>query len=168
MTYWLLPFTFQLVLQSIVLFPIALIFGKPIGFAEGMLVFEWHEWFDRRWPFTTCILYLFGGSPFASHNPSTWFHEVGVHVKQFEELAVISTLVALGVYFATGSWVTALVIWGTGGPLWLLPGFLTAARYRSAWKELGWKTRYGLYMFSWHERDAYAQTDVFRRNGGGR
>jgi hypothetical protein len=168
MTYWLLPFTFQLVLQSIVLFPVYLIFGKPTGFKEGILLITWYEWFDRRWPFTTCILFLFGGSPFASENPVTWFHETGVHVKQYEEMAIIGDIIALGVYFATGDWITALVIWGTAGPLWMVPGFLTAARYRQAWKALGYKTWRGLYMFSWFERDAYAETEAFLRNGGGR
>jgi hypothetical protein len=164
----MLPFTFQLVLQSIVLFPIALIFGKPVGFREGMLVVDWYEWFDRRWPFTTCIAYIFGGSPFAAENRSTWFHEVEVHVKQYEDLAVLSTIIAVGVYFATGSWITALVIWGTGGPMWVLPFFLTAFRHRQAGKELGWKTWKIMYMFSWHEKDAYAETEAFIRNGGAR
>ena len=166
MTYWLLPLTFQLVLQSLVLLPIALIFGKPVGFKEGVLIIQWYEWWDRRWPFTTCVLYLFGGSPFASENKSTWFHETGVHVKQYEEMAIIGDIIALGVYLSTGDWIVALVIWGTAGPLYMLPGFLTAARYRSAWKALGWKTWRGLYMFSWFERDAYAQEAQFVRNGG--
>jgi len=165
---WLLPFTFQIVLQSIVLLPFALIFGKPVRFREGMLVLEWHPWFDEVWDFTTCIAYLFGGSPGADQNPSTWFHETGVHRVQVEELAVLSDIIALVVYLVTGNWILALCIWGSGGNLWMLPGFLTAARYRQAWKELGWKTWFGLYRFAWFERDAYAQEAMFKRNGGGR
>lgn len=165
---WILPFTLQLYVQSIIVFPLTLIFGKPVRFKQGVLVIEWWEWWDRRWPFTTCIWYLFGGSPGADESPTTWFHEVEVHVDQYEQMAVLSDIVALVVYLATGNWILALCIWGTGGPAWLLPGFLTSAKYRKAWKELGWKPWFGLYRFAWFERSAYAQTDVFRRNGGGR
>jgi hypothetical protein len=91
---------------------------------------------------------------------------VGVHVKQYEDLAVLSTLIAVGVYFATGSWITALVIWGTGGPLWVLPNYLTAFRFRKAAKELGWGIIDTMNYMSGHERDAYAQTKVFVRNSG--
>lgn len=168
MSYWILPFTFQLVLQSIVLFPVSLIFGKPVGFKEGILIVEWWRWFDDRWPFTTCIAYIFAGSPAAEVQPGTWFHEVGVHVKQFEDLAVLGDVLALVVYLMTGDWVAALVIWGTAGPLWMLPWLLTALRHRKAGKELGWRLWRTMYMFSWHEKDAYAETAVWRRNGGGR
>lgn len=166
MNLFLLPLTFQLYLQSLILFPFALIFAKPVGFKEGMLVMEWHRYFDEVWDFTTCVGCIFASSPNMWNNPSTFFHEM-VHVGQYQELAVISDIIALVVFLVTGNWILALCIWGTGGPLWLLPGFLTSARYRQAWKELGWKTWKGLYMFSWFERDAYAQQAQFKRNGGG-
>ena len=168
MTYWLLPFTFQLVLQSVVLALLSIPLWKKPFFKEGILVVQWREWWDARWDYTTCIAYVMGVSPDRVDNKATWFHEVGVHVTQFEDLAVLSDIVALGVYFATGSWVTALVIWATGGPLWLLPNFLTALRFRSTGKELGWKLWYSMYRLSGHERSAYAQEEVFVRNGGAR
>ena len=167
MTYLLLPLTFQLVLQSIVLFPIALIFGKPARFKEGVLVLYWHEWFEKRWAYSTTISFLMGTRPGQEERASLFFHEVGVHVKQYEDLAVLSDIIALGVYFGTGSWIAALVIWFTGGPLWLLPNFLTALRFRKAGKVLGWKTWNTMYMMSEHELSAYAQTAQFKRNGGG-
>lgn len=166
MTYWLLPFTFQIVLQSVVVGLFGLIFGRPIGFREGILVYRWWQWFDKRWPFATTIAYLTGVGE-TGFSARLWFHEVGVHVKQYEEMAVISTIISAAIFYFV-PWQVSLAIWATGGPLWLLPGFLTAARYRQSWKALGWKTWRGLYMFSWFERDAYAEEAAFVRNGGGR
>lgn len=165
MTYALLPFTFQIVLQSIALFPISLIFGKPVGFREGILLVQWWKWWDGIWDFTTCIAYVLGASRY-HQSEATWFHEVGVHVKQYEDLAVLSDIVALGVYLSTGNWIVALVIWGTGGPLWMAPNYLTALRFRKAGKALGYKLWRTMYMFSEHERSAYAQEAAWKRNGG--
>lgn len=171
MTWVLLPFTFQIVLQSIVLWLIALIFGKPAGFREGVALIRWHDWWDYRWPFVTCIGFVMGGSDRALQDRSVWFHEVGVHVKQFEDLAVLSDVVA-GVVLLYGyltghtTWPLALGIWASGGPLWLLPNFLTALRFRKAGKELDWRTWRTMYMMSEHERSAYAQEAQFVRNGG--
>jgi hypothetical protein len=167
-TYFLLPFTFQLVLQSAIVALLSLPLWRRPSFREGILVVEWREWWDRRWNYTTCISYVMGISQWNTHTESTWFHETNVHVKQFEDLAVLSDIIALGVYFATGSWVTALVIWFTGGPLWLLPNYLTALRFRKAGKALKWSIGNTMYMMSEHERSAYAQTEQFIRNGGAR
>jgi len=171
MTWFLLPFTFQIVLQSIPIWLVALIFGKPVGFREGVALIEWYKWWDDRWPFITCIGYVFGAGKFDISNPAKWFHEVGVHVKQFEDLAVLSDILA-GVVLLYGhltgqtTWPLALGIWASGGPLWLLPFYLTALRWRKAGKQLGWKTWKIMYRFSWHERDAYAEEAQFVRNGG--
>lgn len=166
MSYWMLPFTFQLVLQSIVIIPFAIIFGKPARFKEGVLVLYWHEWFEKRWNYSTTLAFLMGTRPGHEDRASLWFHEKNVHVKQSEDLAVLSDILALTVYLVTGNWVLALCIWGTGGPLWQLPNFLTALRFRKAGKELGWPLWNTMYMFSEHERSAYAQTAQFTRNGG--
>ena len=166
MTFWLLPLTLQLVLQSIVLAVVSVPFAKPVGFKEGVLLLQWWDWVDRRWPFTTCVAYVFAGSRWAPDDGAIWFHEVDVHVKQYEDLAVLSDIIALGVYLSTGSWVTALVIWATGGPLWLLPNYLTALRYNQAGKALGWRIWERLCRMSEHERSAYAQEGLYKRNGG--
>ena len=167
MTYWLLPFTFQLVLQSVVVALLSLpLWNKPF-FREGILVVQWREWWDKRWRYTTNLGFVVGGSPDDIHNPATWFHEVGVHVKQYEDLAVRATILAAAIFYWV-PWQVALVVWATGGPLWLLPNYLTALRFRKAGKKLGWGIGNTMYMMSEHERSAYAQTEVFVRNGGAR
>ena len=171
MTYWLLPFTFQLVLQSIVVAIFGLIFGKPIGIREGVLMVRWHRWFDHRWPFATTIAYVMGGSKVDFADARLWFHEVGVHVKQYEDLAVLSDIIAAvvllwGYLAGVSSWPLALGIWASGGPLWMLPWFLTALRHRAAGKSLKMRLWEIMYRFSWHEKDAYAETRVWQMNGG--
>ncbi len=167
MTLWLLPLTFQLVLQSVVLALLSLPLWSNPFFREGILVVRWREWFDDRWNYTTCLAFVMGVSDYSVDRPDTWFHETGVHVKQYEDLAVLSTIIAASI-FAFVPWQVALVVWATGGPLWLLPNYLTALRFRKAGKELGWSIGNTIYMMSEHERSAYAQTEVFIRNGGGR
>jgi hypothetical protein len=164
-TYLLLPLTLQLVLQSALVALLSIPLWKKPSFREGMLVVLWREWWDERWNYTTVLGYVMGVSPYHNDNGATWQHEVGVHVKQYEDLAVLSTIIA-GAIFYWVPWQVSLVIWATGGPLWLLPNYLTALRFRKAGKGLGWSLGNTMYMMSEHERSAYAQTAQFVRNGG--
>jgi hypothetical protein len=167
MTYWLIPFTFQLVLQSALVALLSIPLWKKPTFREGMLVVQWREWWDTRWDYTTVIGYVMGVSPDHDGDKATWFHEVNCHVKQYEDLAVLSTVIAGAIYYWV-PWQVSLVIWATGGPLWLSFNYLTALRFRKAGKALGWSIGNTMYMMSEHERSAYAQTAQFVRNGGAR
>jgi len=167
MTYWLLPFTFQLVLQSIVVALLSLPLWRKPSFREGILVVQWRDWFDDRWRFSTCVAYVMGAGRDDIDRGATWFHEVNVHVKQYEDMAVLSTIIA-GAIYAFVPWQVSLVVWATGGPLWILPSYLTALRFRKAGKKLGWKPWETMYRMSEPERSAYAQEEIFVRNGGGR
>ncbi|GAG04121.1 unnamed protein product, partial [marine sediment metagenome] len=72
--------------------------------------------------------------------------------------AIIGGIVAL-----LGNPWLGLGIYLSGGPLWQLPGFLTALpRYRRLGKSLGLKGWETMYYGSEHERSAYAQTQVGR------
>jgi hypothetical protein len=82
-------------------------------------------------------------------------------------MAVLSTIIA-GAIYAFVPWQVSLVVWATGGPLWILPSYLTALRFRKAGKKLGWKLWETMYRMSEPERSAYAQEEIFVRNGGGR
>lgn len=171
MTYWLLPFTFQIVLQSLVVALLGIPFYRKPFFRDGILVVQWRPWFDDRWPFATTIGYIIGMGEDVLDNAALWFHEAGVHVKQYEDMAVLSDIIASVVLiygWAAGvkTWPLALGIWASGGPLWLLPFFLTALRHRGDAKELGWRLWETMYRFSWHEKDAYAETEQWVRNGG--
>ena len=171
MTLWLLPLTFQLVLQSLVVWCVALIFGKPVGFRQGVALIEWSPWWQYRWPFVTCIGFVMGGSRRDLEDRQLWFHEVNVHVKQYEDLAVLSDILA-GVVLGYGAlsgqqtWPLALGIWLSGGPLWLVPSYFTALRFRRVGRELGWNVWRTMHMMAEHERSAFAQEAQFVRNGG--
>ena len=173
MTPWLLiPFTLPMVVQSAVLALLTIPLWEQPFFRNGKLIVIWREWWDEKWRYTTCIGYVMGVSRFQVGDAATDFHEE-VHTHQAEDLAVVATLVALGVLLASvndgwSTWPIALTIYATGGPLWQVFNFITALRFRKAGKGLGWKTWNTMYMFSEHERSAYAQTAVWRRNGGGR
>ena len=166
MTYWLIPFTFQLVLQSLVVALLTVPLWRKPFFREGLLVVQWRNWWDRRWNYTTCIGFVVGVSCWESNDEETWFRE-NVRVKQYEDLAALSTVIAAAI-FAFVPWQVTLVVWASGGPLWLLPSLLTALRYRKAGKKLGWGVWETMYRMSERERSAHTQSVVFRSNGGAR
>ena len=161
MTYWLIPFTLPLVLQGWIVAALAFCFGiwGRARFAQGILVCEWRPWFAARWPFVTTIAYAMGaraGGPLYA----TWSHEI-VHVRQSEDL-VLTALIIGGIVAIWQPWL-GLGIYLSGGPLWQLPGFLSALpRYRRLGKSLGLKGWETMYYGSEHERSAYAQTQVGR------
>lgn len=78
-----------------------------------------------------------------------------VHVRQVEDMMVLSLLVATAVLAWTGDPWLPLIIWASGG-LWQVTNFLTATM-RHGTKDMAY------YRLSEHEKSAYAQTDEWSK-----
>lgn len=132
----------------------------PVG--AGILTLEIRPWLARWWRYSTTIGRCIWWQPEridrkADLDERLERHE-RVHVRQNEDLMVLSFIVGLAVaigHWWFGRWSTGawwwFGLWVSGG-LWQVPNFLTAIlRY-------GWR---GVYRDSEHERSAYAQTDLW-------
>lgn len=118
----------------------------------GVLTAELRPWTTKLWRYSTTlgrgIIYQPGrrapkGQPWTSIQA----HE-HVHVRQIEDLMLLSFIVGLVVAVSTGHWGIGLALWWSGG-MWQLPDFITAMlRGGNAYRD------------SEHERSAYAQTDL--------
>ncbi len=132
---------------------------KPRFEGAGVLTLELREWFatgeDGKgpWKYSTTLGRTIWWQP-GKRDPGEELDErierhERIHVRQVEDLMVLSFIVGLICGIATGDWLLAFLTWMSGG-LWQLPNFLTAM------------LRYGfrsVYRDSEHERSAYAQTD---------
>lgn len=132
----------------------------------GVLTAVWRPWVTKLWTFSTTlgrgIIYV----PTRRAQPGwPWTriqHHEHVHVRQVEDLMLLSLCVGTCVALASGSWLAGLAIWWSGGA-WQLPNFV-AALLRGG----------SPYRDAEHERSAYAQTDdlagggmwLDRRGGG--
>lgn len=159
MTWWLMPWTLPTLLQGWLVAFLAMWlvpFGKKPTMREGIVILLWRDWFANRWNFATTIAAAMG----VHHRPVSnrlWFHEVRVHIRQYEDMNVLGAII--GGLACIVSWRLGLIIWATSGPLWYVPGYLTAiARFRREDKELGRKLWETMYWRCEIERSAYAQT----------
>jgi len=120
---------------------------KPRWEPTLMLTAQWRPWVENLWEYTTTlgrgIIYQAG----ARDDARIRAHEA-VHVRQVEDMMLLSLFVGLAVGYWSEDWPMALCIWWSGG-LWQLPNFLTALLRRG-----------DAYLDSEHERSAYAQTDL--------
>jgi hypothetical protein len=125
---------------------------KP-RFAGGVLTAQWRPWATKRWRWSTTIGYAIIYQPdvrTASGPPSVVEEHERVHVRQVEDLMLLSLVVGLVVFAVTGNWLLGLLLWLSGGA-WQLPAFLTSAVRH------GFNIN-GLYRSNEHERSARAQT----------
>jgi hypothetical protein len=128
-----------------------------------VLTATWKPWAQRRWKYSTTLGTGIVYQPEArAGKGDDWTpiqeHE-HVHVRQVEDMMLLSLLVGISVLLAvglgTGSWAFAAVLgaalWWSGG-LWQAPNFLTAG-LRNGWDLPG------VYRGSEHELSAYSQTN---------
>ena len=128
-------------------------------FGYGVLTAEWKNWAAKIWGYSTTLGRGIIYQPDIRdeiNGPSNMIerHE-DVHVRQVEDLMVLSFVIGLIIYLITGNWLLGLLIWWSGGT-WQLVDFFTAAI------RFGWKN---FYKDSEHERSAYAQCDLIRDAG---
>jgi hypothetical protein len=133
---------------------------RPRWEEYGLLTAQWCEWVSRPrgasgrplWRWSTCIgrgiIYQAPRRRVHQSQPlrSTERHE-RVHVRQVEDLMLLSFIVGTVVALSTSNFLLGAALWWSGG-LWQLPNFLTAI------------VRYGLkwgYRLSEHEKQAYAE-----------
>ena len=127
-----------------------------------LLTAVWKDWVtaSRKWPwskhpvplwrFSTVlgrgIIYQPGRRAPVGKTPTvTQLHEE-VHVRQIEDLMLLSFIIGLIVGAWTGHWFLGLLLWWSGG-LWQFPNFITAAMRGG-----------DPYRDSEHEKSAYSQT----------
>ena len=116
----------------------------------GVLTAQWRPWWVKRWRYSTTfgrgIIFqpsVADGRPDIIDN-QVEKHEM-VHVRQMEDVSLLSLLVSVVVLIVSGNWILALSLWMTS-TLWLVPNFLSAV------------LRGGhVYRDTEHERSAYAQ-----------
>lgn len=125
---------------------------KPRFVGAGILTLEWRAWWIKHWKYSTTIGRCIWFRP-DRRDPAAFLderierHEM-THVRQIEDLMLLSLIWGIIGVFYTHSWWAGLLIWWSGG-MWQLPDFITA-----------W-LRYGnFYRDTEHERSAYAQTDL--------
>lgn len=117
----------------------------------AVLTTQWRRWAAKRWGYSTTvgravIYHPDHGDDDVDIDTRVERHE-HVHVRQVEDMMLLSLLVGIVVAALTDVWWHWLVVWWSGGA-WQLPGFVTSALR-------GWHP----YRDSEHERSAYAQTD---------
>ena len=133
---------------------------RLIGAAEDLsweptfvLTAEWKPWAAKRWQYTTTLGRGIVYQPGWRHDGPVerWSeiqHHEHVHVRQVEDLMLLSFIVGLCVGAATSNWLLGAILWASGGA-WQLPNFLGAVMRGGR-----------VYRDSEHERAAYAQADV--------
>ena len=123
---------------------------------EGTLILtlEIRPWVTRWWKYSTTVGRVIWFQP--GHRDRTGHlddrlerHE-RIHVRQIEDLMLLSFAVGLVVALSGSPWL-GLALWCSGG-IWQLPNFV-AAMLRFSWRHA--------YRDSEHERSAYAQTDMW-------
>lgn len=138
---------------GVILLALALFFAHKPRFAPyGTLTAVWRPWWAKIWKYSTtfgrAIIYhprVADGTPgIIDHRVEK--HEM-IHVRQVEDMMLLSFIVGLVVGLVTGNWPLGVALWASGG-IWQAPNFLTAM------------LRGGhVYRDSEHERSAYAQCD---------
>ena len=167
MTHFLLPWTLPLHVQGHV---IALLtmgwawWGRP-RYVRGMLQCPWREGFMWGEYWTTTIATWMGVDRQHPPAPGTrlWHHEVKSHVWRYEDHCLKAAVIsAVGLGVAPEHWIMWLIIWLTSGPLWELPGYLSAlARYWKPGRAAGlplWEIAYRGHGL---ERHGYAEDDHY-------
>jgi len=124
--------------------------AHKVSFTDWVLTAQWRPWFAERWRYSTTVGLGIIYQPDSRTNTRIVNHE-HVHVRQHQDEMLRALLIGLGVYAATGSWITGLCIWLLGGAF-RLTNFITAGL------RFGWAN---VYRDSEHERSAYAQTDLW-------
>ena len=120
---------------------------------EGTLVLTatWRPWVLKIWKYSTTLGRGIIYQPGRRAEPSAPWTQIQdhehVHVRQIEDLMMLSFIIGLVVALCTGHWLLGLGLWWSGG-LWQLPDFVTAALRRG-----------NPYRSSEHECSAYAQAD---------
>lgn len=134
-----------------------------LRFDDGLvLTAVWKPWAARLWRFSTTvgrgIIYQDGLRHERGHPLTVTEEHEGVHVRQVEDLMLLSFLVGfavfLGVGIGFGDW-SAAAWWWLG--LWWSGGFWQAPNFVAAGLRHGW-TLEGVYRGSEHELSAYSQT----------
>lgn len=123
----------------------------------GVLTAELRPWAAKIWRYSTTlgrgIIYQPDcRAPRGVPTTRIQRHE-RVHVRQTEDLMMLSFVVGLVVALCTGAWWLWPVLWWSGG-MWQLPNFITAMlRGGNAYRD------------SEHERAAYGETDLHDESG---
>lgn len=117
-----------------------------------VLTAEWKPWAFKIWRYTTTVGHGIIYQPgWRSVGPVASWSEVQnhehVHVRQSEDLMLISFVVGAVVAAVTHNWILGIALWWSGG-FWQLPAYLT-----------GWMRGGRIYRDAEHERAAYAQAD---------
>lgn len=118
----------------------------------AVLTTRWRKWAANIWGYSTTL-----GRGIIYH-PSHVDDDVKidtvlerhehVHIRQIEDLMLLSLVIGIVVTFLTGVWWHGIVVWWSGG-MWQLPNFATAALR-------GWNA----YRDSEHELSAYSRTNI--------
>lgn len=145
---------------------------RKLRFMGSVLTTEWSPKFAKVYPFTLTLGRSIFFYPNRQDNSTTISHEM-VHVRQVEDLMLLSFILGFLVGLCTWNWALGFGLWCSGG-LWQLPNFISSILRHSEkalWpKEGSLKERFSQYFSSLflsvaykeseHERAAYAQTDV--------
>lgn len=133
---------------------------RPRFVGAAILTFRLRGWVAKRWRYSTTIGRAIFWNPRHVQTNTELDERIErherVHVRQGEDLMLLSFLVGLAVAIGWWSHGEAMIgvrwwigLWASGG-LWLAPNFVTAfLRYGPK----------GVYRDAEHERSAYAQTD---------
>lgn len=138
-----------------------------IGWAEkarwghyGVLTAVWKEKIAKKWGYSTtaghAVVYMPGLRAEGSDPVTSIEKHEDVHVRQYEDNMFIGFLAMLVLGLAFGCWWGGLLIWWSAG-IWQAISYLTAG-FRWGFSQ---ET---MYRNAEHERSAYAQTDVTKRD----
>ena len=124
---------------------------------RAVLTAQWREWVADRFDFSTTfgrgVVYHPRHTDGDKHIDMTYERHEHVHVRQVEDLMLLSLILGAVMALLTGVWWHGLAVWWSGGA-WQIPNFW------GAWLRGG-----HAYRDSEHERSAYAQTDIRLYNG---
>jgi hypothetical protein len=118
----------------------------------AVLTAEWKPWVVKRWHYSTTLGRGIIYQPGLRADPGTAYTRIQehehVHVRQIEDLMLLSFVLGLVLGLFTHDWLLGLIVWTSGG-MWQLPGFVTAVLRGG-----------NIYRDSEHELSAYAQSDL--------
>lgn len=118
----------------------------------AVLTTQWRKWASKRWNYSTTlgrgVIYHPDHVDDDSAIDTRLERHEHVHVRQIEDLMLLSFVIGAVVAALTQVWWHGLIVWWSGGA-WQLPNFVAA-----------WLRGWDVYRDTEHERSAYSRTDV--------